>query len=59
MHPAQRCISSKQMTDNVFEVETTVLAYVAWELEESGILLMDFVVVYLGVNHSWISHVSN
>ena len=29
IHPSQRCISSRQMTDNIFENETTALAHVA------------------------------
>ena len=29
IHPSQRCISSRQMTDNFFEIETTALAHVA------------------------------
>ena len=47
-HPSQRCISSGQMTDNIFEIETTALA------QESGILLTDFAAAYPSVNHSWI-----
>ena len=27
MHPSQRCTSSEQMTDNIFEIETTALAH--------------------------------
>ena len=29
IHTSQRCISSRQMTDNIFEIETTALAHVA------------------------------
>ena len=54
IHPAQRCISSRQMTDNIFEVETTALAHVACATRESGILLKDFADAYSSVNHSWI-----
>ena len=39
MHPS---ISEMQMTDNIFEVETTALAHVACVPHESGILLTDF-----------------
>ena len=53
-HPAERCISSRQMTDNIFEVETTALAHVACATRESGILLTDFAAAYTSVNHSWI-----
>ena len=45
------------MTDNIFEIETTVLAHVACAPRESGILLTDFAAAYPGVNHSWIFHV--
>ena len=55
IHPSQRCISSRQMTDNIFEVETTVLAHVACCPQESGILLTDFA-ASPSVNHSWIIH---
>ena len=41
IHPSQRCFSSRQMTDNIFEIETTVLAHVACTPQESGILLTD------------------
>ena len=57
MHLAQRCISSKQMTDNIFEEETTAVAHVACAPQESGILLTDFAASYSSVNHSWIFHV--
>ena len=42
IHPSQRCISARQMTDNIFEIETTALAHVACAPQESGILLTDF-----------------
>ena len=54
IHPSQRCISSRQMTDNIFEIETTTLAHVACASQESGILLTDFAAAYPSVNHSWI-----
>ena len=57
IHPSQRCISSRQMTDNIFEIETTALANVACAPSESGILLTDFAAAYPSVNHSWILHV--
>ena len=57
IHPSQRCISSRQMTDNISEVETTALAHVACSSQESGILLTDFAAAYRSVNHSWIFHV--
>ena len=57
IHPSQRCISSRQMTDKIFEVETTALAHVACSPEESDILLTDFAAAFPGVNHSWIFHI--
>ena len=54
IHPSQRCISSRQMTDNIFEIETTALAHVACAPQESGVLLTDFAAAYPSVNHSWI-----
>ena len=54
IHPSQRCISSRQMTDNIFEIETTALAHVACTPQESGVLLRDFAAAYPSVNHSWI-----
>ena len=53
-HPSQRCISSRQMTGNIFEIETTALAHVACAPQESGILLTDFAAACPSVNHSWI-----
>ena len=57
IHLSQRCISARQMTDNMFEIETTALARVAFAPRESGILLTDFAAAYPCVNHSWIFHV--
>ena len=54
IHPTQRCVSSRQMTDNIFEIETAALAHVACAPRESGILLTDFAAAYPGVNHPWI-----
>ena len=53
IHTSQRCISSRQMTDNIFEIETTALAHVVCAPPESGILLTDFAAAYTSVNHSW------
>ena len=52
IHPSQRCISSRQMTDNIFEIETTALARGACAPQESGILLTEFAATYPSVNHS-------
>ena len=57
IHPSQRCISSRQMTDNISEVERTALAHVACALQEYGILLKDFAAAFPSVNHSWIFHI--
>ena len=54
IHPSQRCVSSRQMTDNIFEIETTALAHVACGPQESGILLTDFAAAHPSANHSWI-----
>ena len=54
IHPSQRCISSRQMTDNTFEIETIALAHVACAPQNSGALLTDFAAAYPSVNHSWI-----
>ena len=56
-HPAQRCISSRQMTDNIFEVETTALAHVTCATCDSGILLTVFAAAYPSVSRFWIFHV--
>ena len=53
IHSSRRCISSMQMTDVIFEVETTALAHVACSLQESGILLTNFAAAYPDFNHSW------
>ena len=54
IHSSQRCIFSWQMTDNIFEIETTVLAHVACAPQDSGVVLTDFAAAYPSVNHSWI-----
>ena len=54
IHPSRRSISSKHMTDNIFEIETTALAHVACAPQESGFLYTDFAAACPSVNHSWI-----
>ena len=54
IHPSQRCISSRQTTDNICGIGTTALAHVACAPQESGVLLTDFPAAYPSVNHSWI-----
>ena len=53
-HPSQRCMSSRQMTDNIFEIETTALAHVARAPQDSAVPLTDVADAYSSVNHSWI-----
>ena len=52
IHQAQRCVSTRQMTDNIFEIETAALAHHACETRDPGILLTDFACAYSSVNHS-------
>ena len=54
IHPSKRCVVSRQMTDNIFEIETAALAHVACAREESGVLLTDFAAACTSVKHSWI-----
>ena len=54
IHTSQSCISSRQLTDNIFEIETTALVHVARAPQNSGVLLTDFTAPYPSVNHSWI-----
>ena len=54
IHPSQKCISSRQMTDNIFEIETTALAHVACAPQNSGVLLTASAAAYPSVNHTWI-----
>ena len=46
IHPSQRCISSRLVTDNIFEIEMTALAHVACAQQKSGIFLTDFAAAY-------------
>ena len=57
IHPAQRCVSTGQVTDNILERTTTALAHFAGVTRDSSILLTDFVCAYPSFNHSWIFHV--
>ena len=57
-HEMYRSISeTRQMTDNIFGVDTTALAHVAFAPRESAFPLTDFAATYPSVNHSWIFHV--
>ena len=53
IHLLQRCIPSRQMTDNILEIEITALTHVACAPQESCILLTDFAAAYPSVNHAW------
>ena len=54
IHPSQRCISSRQMTDNIFEIETPL--WPMWRVlrKNQVSLLTDVAAAYPSVNHSWI-----
>ena len=55
IHPSQKCISSREMTDNISKIDTTALAHVACARKNQvGIFLTDFAAAYPSVNHSWI-----
>ena len=54
INPAQRCVSTKQMTDNMFEIETSALAQCTRMPPDSGILLTDAACACPSVNHWWI-----
>ena len=51
IHAAQRCISSRQMTDNIFEVEMTALAHVTCGTCDLY-SVEDFAAAYPVVNHT-------
>ena len=53
-HPAQRCVSTIQMTDNILEIETA-LARCSCMHQDSG--MTDFACSYPSVNHDWIFRV--
>ena len=54
VHASLRYISSRRMTENIVEIETTALASVACVPQELGVFLTDFAAAYPSVNHSWI-----
>ena len=54
IHPSPWCISAREMTDNIFEIDTAAVAHVARAPRESGILLTDSAAAYFSVNQSWI-----
>ena len=52
-----RCISGRQMTDNIFQTETTAKVHRACALEDSAITLTDFAGANPSVDHRWIFEV--
>ena len=54
---SQRWISSRQMTDNIFEIDTAAVVHVACAPQEPGDLLIDFDVVCPNGSHSWMCSV--
>ena len=41
IHPSQRCVTQRIMTDNIFEIETAAIAMRTCYWEDPGILLTD------------------
>ena len=54
IHPAQRCITTWQVTDRIFEIETAALAQCTCMLEDSGKLLANVASAYPSVHQGWI-----
>ena len=54
IHPSQRCVTQRIMTDNIFEIETVAIAMHTCYSEDPGILLTDFSCAYPSVDHRWI-----
>ena len=54
IHPSQRCVTQRIMTDNIFEIETAAIAKRTCYSEDPGILLTDFACAYSSVDHWWI-----
>ena len=52
-HPFQICVSSRHMTDNMFETETMAFSHVSCAPQEPGVPLTDFAAACPSVNHSW------
>ena len=51
MHPPQRCVNQRIMTDNIFEIETAAIALQTCYPEDPGILLADFSCAYPSLDH--------
>ena len=54
IHPSQRCISSRHMTDDIFEIETTASAHVAFLSAGIRHPLDGLCCCLSSVNHAWI-----
>ena len=57
IHLAQRCVATRHMTDNIFEMDTTALAHFSCVTCDSCVQKTDFACAYPNVTHSWIFHV--
>ena len=54
IHPHQRCVTQRIMTDNIFEIETVAIAMRPCYSKDPAILLTDFSCAYSSVDHRWI-----
>ena len=54
IHPSQRCVTQRIMTDNIFEIETAAVALRTRYSGDPGGLLTDFSCAYPRVDHKWI-----
>ena len=54
VHPSQRCVTQRIMTDNILEIETAAIALGTRFSDDLGILLPHFSCAYPGVDHRWI-----
>ena len=54
IHPSQRSVSQRVMTDNIFEIETVAIAMRTCYSDDPGILLTDFSCAHSSVDHEWI-----
>ena len=51
IHPSQRCVAQRMMTDNIFEIDTASIALRTCCSEDPGILLTDFSCACTSVDH--------
>ena len=57
IHPSQRCVTTRQMTDNVFQIETAALAHGSCMSSDCGVFLTDSACPYPSADHGWIFRV--